>query len=90
MTAFFCFFIVGSILAFQGHLTGTFVGLASTLYAFVVGRAISEDINCGGNQKVPEGACDQKPDKAPWLIPTPDCPQPSAHDLAHDTYHGPG
>jgi hypothetical protein len=60
MTAFWSLLLVGVVLAFMGKLSDSFVALAGTLYAFVVGRAISEDKFLQG--KAPDGCA---PSSAP-------------------------
>jgi len=49
-TAFWAILTIGSLLAFDGKLTTEFVALVSTLHAFVIVRAISEDKFCGGTR----------------------------------------
>ena len=49
-TAFWAILAIGSLLAFTGKLTGEFVALVSTLHAFLIVRAISEDKFCNGSQ----------------------------------------
>lgn len=52
-TAFWAILAIGSTLAFGRRLNGEFVALVTTLHAFIIVRAISEDKLCSGKNADP-------------------------------------